>query len=151
VALRNYYSCEAQLMQAARWNEPLFHPPLDRAPERGMLRLRSRSRLRDLLHRFKQVAGRARHWVFARRIEPASIAQHQLCVETVKLRRADGSVGARDLLRLVVQIRERQAMFGGECGHPFERVFRVSDAVVRIDAYRADAEFRKVLRVAHDA
>ncbi len=91
--------------------------PLDRAADRRMLDRRRRAGARDRHHRVEQLARRRRVGRASRRVEPAAVGELQVAVEAEEIRRADGAVGARDVLRLVDHVGEREAVLRGERLH----------------------------------
>ena len=76
--------------------------------------------------------------------------QAQPRVEAEEVRRADGAVGARDILRLVEQIGEREALLARHRDHVVETVLRIGLGIVRSDGDDSDADRREVAGVAHE-
>ena len=72
--------------------------------------MRSAARFDDLLHCLEQVAARIWRRLYARGIEPTSVLQLVLCIETEKIGRALSVIGARDLLRRIDHIWESKTV-----------------------------------------
>ena len=64
-------------------------------------------------------------------VQPAAIFELELPVEAEEVRRADRAIGARDLLRLIVQIGKREAVLFGELAHLGKGILRIACRVVR--------------------
>src|SRR2546430_17728029 len=106
-------------------------PPLDGAADRWELLRRALSALRDQAHRLDQLTlGPWRRFTLAALVEPAVVGEDAVLGNAVELGRADGIVGARDLLRLVEQVGKRKAVAGGEQFHVGRRVVWVFDGIV---------------------
>jgi hypothetical protein len=75
--------------------------PLDGTTHRGRLRLWTVTSVSDLLHRLEQVAARICYGLHARRVQPSTILQLVLRVETEKVGRALSVIGSRHFLRLI--------------------------------------------------
>jgi hypothetical protein len=83
--------------------------PLDRATDAGVCSRGPLSGLGDHAHRFHQFASGIRGCRQATAgIETAAVLQFELVVETEEVRRANGRVAARDVLRRVVEVGERK-------------------------------------------
>jgi hypothetical protein len=87
----------------------------------------------------------------ARFVEAAAILKLESGVEPKEVRRAHGVVGARDLLGLVVQVREREVLLARDADHVLEAVLGVGHRIVGANRHGRDAEGREVARVADQA
>jgi hypothetical protein len=76
--------------------------------------------LGHLLHCLELLAASVRDQRGARSIEPTSVLQLVLRVESKEVGCALSIIGARDLLRLIDHVREGKAVLGGEQLHLFE-------------------------------
>ena len=77
--------------------------------------------------------------VVAALVETAPVFEFARAVIAKEIWRADRAIGARDLLRLVVQIGKGEAMRLRELLHLVEGVVGIGIGVVRADAGEADA------------
>ena len=70
-------------------------------------------------------------------IQLASIDQFALVIEQIKVRRTNGLVSARHILRFVVTKRKHEALFSGHLGQAARRIVRISNGIVRGDCNNA--------------
>lgn len=71
-------------------------------------------------------------------IEAASVLELVICVKAVNIGRADGIIGAGDLLSVIEEIGEGEVVIAGKFLHVFEAVFGVFNRVVGHDGGNAD-------------
>ena len=101
------------------------------------------------LHKLSPRAGGRRRR--AALVEPAPVFEVAGAIIAKEFWRADRAIGARDLLRLVVQLGKREAMHLRELLHLVEGVVEIGLGVVRADASEADALELERARIGDEA
>src|ERR1700731_556160 len=94
--------------------------PLDRTTHRGRLRFWTVTSVSDLFHRLEQVAARICYGLHARRVQPSTILQLVLRVESEKVGRALSVISSRHFLRLIDNVGKGEAVLQGERLHVIE-------------------------------
>ena len=88
-----------------------------------MLHVRAHSRPNNCAHSLDEFTFRIRRpGLGPACVQPPTIAQYEIAIESEEVRGTDRAVSARDLLRLVVKVRERESALERETCHVLERV-----------------------------
>ena len=111
----------------------LIEQPIEATCSRGPC-----SRLRHRFHRLVEIAAGIGDGLRSRCIEAAAILQFVLRVEAEEIRRAHRTIGARDRLAFIVEIREDEAVADREILHVVEGILRILLCIVGRDRHDAD-------------
>src|SRR5215210_5604662 len=99
-----------------------------------MLRIRAHPRPNSCAHSLDEFTCRIRRpGLGPACVQPPSITQYEIAIESEEIRGTDRAVSARDFLPLVVKVRESESSLECEPCHVRKRILRITHRVIGIN------------------